>query len=228
MCGRFTQSQDVSAYIQTLVGNAEVPARRRRYNIAPTDAVAVLVAGESGPAMEWMRWGLVYPWDRDKEKPELCVNTRTESLMKRTFKNLLTTRRCLIPADGFFEWRKDPRRRVPIRYVVKGGGWFFFAGLYDDAADPEKHTAHAFSIITCPPNELVQPVHNRMPVILPQGSEKIWLNPKIKEPEQLIALLGPYPSSSMLSYEVSPAVNSVRNDTPDCVNPVVVLRTCKD
>ncbi len=224
MCGRFV-----------LQGTAALPERfdaavtpmvqlqlTPRYNIAPTQPVAMVVEGAAdGRRLEPARWGLT-PKYAPKGKGAITIfNARSETLLEKAgFRRLLAGGRCLVPADGFYEWEKVGGAKLPWLYRLKGGETFAFAGLYDRWTDDEGRELNACTILTTQPNELVLPVHNRMPVILPREAEGEWLDPRVTEPGELLPLLAPYPAGRMEHVAVSRAVNNSRIDDPSLLQPV--------
>jgi len=149
------------------------------------------------------------------------INAKAETLTeKRTYIKPLSYQRCLIPASGFFEWQKTDQGKVPYLFYIPDRPVFCFAGLYVIRKDSEDHELRSFTIITTTPNKLVEPIHDRMPVILSKEEEKIWLNPDFTEADQLLPLLDPYPVSEMEKHEVSTDVNSTRNNSPELIQPL--------
>lgn len=222
MCGRFTLATKPEDLMETLPGFElpdELPAR---YNIAPSQPVAV-VANNGQNKIEFFRWGLIPFWAEDPAIGNRMINARSETLAsKRSFKTPYRRRRCLVLADGFYEWRKEPGRRAktPMYIRLKSGEPFAFAGLWESWRAPHDETILSCTIITTRPNALVEKIHNRMPVILAPEAYDLWLDPGEKHPDELDPWLGPYPASQMTAFPVSTFVNSPRNDAPDCIVPV--------
>jgi putative SOS response-associated peptidase YedK len=202
MCGRFSLTQAERAIIGDRFELEDEPDLTPRYNIAPSQKVAVIMNDKPRKIQEAV-WGLPFA----KVQP---INTRVDSLEKPFFHHLLEEKRCLVPADGFYEWRKEAKGKVPMRIVLKGRGIFAFAGIW-----MEKDGIRFFSILTTEPNELMKPIHHRMPVILEKKSEKAWLSG-----ESLTEPLKPYPSDEMEAYEISTLVNSPKNDVEDVIRRV--------
>jgi putative SOS response-associated peptidase YedK len=168
-----------------------------------------------------MRWGLVPAWATDPKIGSSLINARAETLTRRTaFKDAFERRRCLVIADGFYEWRKLGAARTPLLIHLKSERSFGFAGLYETWNPPLGQPLTTCTIVTTEPNELVQPIHNRMPVILPKEAEDLWLDSSLADHRRLLDLLQPYPADEMIAYEVSSLVNSVKNDSPECIEPV--------
>jgi putative SOS response-associated peptidase YedK len=215
VCGRFTQADPRQLAIRfDLAALAELPAR---FNVAPTQPVPII----TGPgAMVLARWGLVPSWAKDLSIGSRLINARAETLeAKSAFREALRTRRCLVPADGFFEWKKEGRQRRPFYFRLPDGAPFAFAGLWATWRDPAGQPVTSFTIVTTEPNALLAPVHDRMPVILLPGAEARWLDPSTKDLADLLDLMQPYPSHEMEGFEVAPVVNNVANDVPACIEP---------
>lgn len=197
------------------------------YNVAPTQSVPIIVrpgddAAESEPRlMELAKWGLVPFWAKDAKKAfKPLINARSETLMEsRVFKQSFMRRRCIIPADSFYEWQRSETTKIPMRILLKGHGLFAFAGIYEEGRDADGNPVKSCSIITVAANELVSPVHDRMPAILPPELEAAWLDCGRFDQDLLQSALAPYPKELMELYAVSNLVNSVRNNSPACLIP---------
>ena len=219
MCGRFSVSVDpvlVAERFQVAVPDDARP----RYNVAPTQPVLVVRRSrERGVVADEVRWGLVPHWARDTSGSGRMINARVETLQAK-FGNLLERRRCLVPSDGFYEWRTDPDgKRRPVRYTLADGSLFAFAGLWAVWKDPQTgELLRSCTIVTCPPNEIVEPVHDRMPVILPWAAEARWLSEDVGAAEAMQLLL-PFPAEEMAAAEVSPLVGNPDNDTAELFDP---------
>jgi putative SOS response-associated peptidase YedK len=186
-----------------------------RYNIAPTQDVAVIF-DESPRTLSAAKWGLIPSWSKDPSIGARMINARAETLdEKPSFRGLLKKRRCLIPADGFYEWRKNAdETKTPMRITLASGEAFALAGLWDVWKTPEGEWLKTCTIITTEPNALMAPIHNRMPAVLTREAEAEWLNKANDDPGYLKSLLVPYPVEAMRAYEVSRRVNSVKNEEP--------------
>lgn len=225
MCGRYSLTETPSLEQRFLAEIAEQGWLTTRYNIAPTQDVPVVVQAlhrdRPGRTIERMRWGLVPFWSKDTKTAYRLINIRAESFSeKRTFQPHLRSKRCLVPATGFFEWRREGKKRRPYYVRVRGEQLFAFAGIRDRWRGPDGAVVDSCSIVTVPANELVATIHDRMPAILPEEAEGLWLDPARSRPEELLPLLQPFPARSMEMYEVGPAVNSVRNESPELLTPV--------
>jgi putative SOS response-associated peptidase YedK len=220
MCGRFTLTVDAEtleeAYqIEDMSGDWSP-----RYNIAPTQSVAVLVSSQKRQ-LEWMRWGLVPSWAKDISVGNQMINARSETLVEKpSFRKAFQKGRCLILADGFFEWAKEEKYKVPYYFSLTGRQPFAFAGLSENWRDSQGNSLKSCSIITCQANTLVGQFHDRMPVILTGESLWAWLDDGKTEME-LKAMLQPFRPELMKSTRVSTLVNNPALDVPECVIPVM-------
>lgn len=191
-----------------------------RYNIAPgQQAAAVFFDGKR--RLAGLQWGLIPSWARDPKIGYQLINARAETLNdKPSFRQSFRKKRCLIVADGFYEWQRVGRGKVPVFIRLKQGKPFAFAGLYDDWSPPEGKAIRTFTIITTVANKLLAPIHDRMPAILPKEAYAAWLGEKTWPLEECSRMLGPYPEQEMEYWQVSPSVNSPQNDGPECIQPV--------
>lgn len=222
MCTRFTMGQERAVLAKRFGFDPDAPALQKRWNQAPGQDAAVVVFSDGRRRLDLMRWGLVPFWAEDPKIGSRLINARAESLAdKPSFREAFRSRRCLVPADGFYEWAKGPgNRKQPLRFVLSGGAPFAFAGLWESwekGQSGARHPLITFTIITTQPNDLVSPVHNRMPVILKPGDEETWFS---GGPEEASRLLRPYPAREMESYAVSTRVNSPANEGPELIEPV--------
>lgn len=221
MCGRYTQTQAGPILLSRFRLEDTALDLKPRYNIAPgQEAPVVIHEATKTPAM--MRWGLVPSWAKDPAIGNKMINARAETITEKpSFKRLIERRRCLVLADGFYEWRKEERGKVPMRFVLKNRDPFAFAGLWDRWRTPDGAELRTFTIITTAANELMRPVHDRMPVILAPDAEEPWLDAGSVNPAAILSSLKPYPSESMEAYDVTTLVNSPKNDRPECIAEVV-------
>lgn len=218
MCGRFTLTEDWTEIIRSfgLVDNGfRYPPH---YNIAPSQNVVAIVANSDGERRAGLlKWGLI-PSSSDSPKTTFSTfNARSETLLKNgTWKRLVPRKRCIIPADGFYEWRKSTKR--PLRIQLKSRKLFGLAGLYDTwtSADGTQKVSSC-TIITCKPNLFMSSIHDRMPVILPKEDEDLWLDRSVTDTDLVTDMLQPYTNSDMHAYYVPPMVGNVRNDGAECV-----------
>ena len=221
MCGRFTLTLDPGELQETLNLGEITFEYTPRYNIAPTQPVAVVCDAQTRK-VELFRWGLVPSWAKDISIGERLINARSETLgEKPSFRSAFAHRRCLILADGFYEWhlRAQNSPKVPYYFKLKSGKPFAFAGLWESWHSPKGDDLHTCTIITCAANDLVAEHHERMPVILPLNVQYSWLAPQTPAIE-LASLFASYPPSDMVAYPVSKAVNSPENDTAECIKAI--------
>jgi len=190
-----------------------------RFNIAPTQDVLGITQAAGRRTLKTFRWGLVPSWAKDGKTSKPLINAKYETIAEKpSFKNAFKRRRCLIPADGFFEWQQEPgvKLKRPVYFQRQDQGLFAFAGIWERWQSATGEALESCAIITVPANELIAPVHDRMPAILLQANEQEWLDESASM-ESVYQLLGPYPSDLMMANEVSLLVNSPKNDTEDCV-----------
>jgi putative SOS response-associated peptidase YedK len=219
MCGRYRLSrrkQLVEEYFHTA---PDAPDWAPRYNIAPTQPVPVIRQNPKKPRRELslMRWGLIPSWAKDSSISAHLINARSETAAtKPAFRDPLTSRRCIVPADGFYEWLRTGNAKKPYCFEVNDGELFAFAGLWDRWKDPSGQWIKSCSILTTTPNAVTSPVHDRMPVIIDRADYDLWLDPGMTNVEAASDLLKPYDARTMRSYPVSTRVNHVANDDPEC------------
>jgi putative SOS response-associated peptidase YedK len=221
MCGRYMLTTPVDALRQLFLFT-ERPNLAPRYNIAPTQDVPIVRRTRDGTGREliMVRWGLIPYWAEDPKIGNRLINARGESVARTAaFREAYQRRRCLVPADGFFEWQKVGRDRQPLLVRRQDLAPFAFAGLWERWPQPGGGVLRSCTIITCPANELVAPVHDRMPVILAPDDHERWLDPSRADGRDL---LKPYPAPELEAYPVSPRVNSPQNDDPECIAPLAV------
>jgi putative SOS response-associated peptidase YedK len=218
VCGRFTQTNE-EAVLRARFGFKALKAKvEPRYNIAPTDPVLVLVQEAEGLTFEEHRWGLLRATAKSPKSSPRPINARVENLaVSRMFRDLLPIQRCLVVADGFYEWGGPKERRQPYRVHLKTDEPFTFAGLWDAWRDPAGGELRTCTIVTTAANDLVRPIHDRMPVILYREAEARWLDPGLTSNADLLRLLVPRPVEELEVYPVSTEVNSVRAQGPECI-----------
>jgi putative SOS response-associated peptidase YedK len=223
VCGRYRLSrrkQIVEEYFDSVSGEEDWAPR---YNIAPTQSVPVIRQNPKEPIRELslMRWGLIPSWSKDPSGAARMINARAETAStKPAFRDALKSRRCLIPADGFYEWSRTGTTKQPYCFVVNEGELFAFAGLWDRWKDPSGNWIKTCSILTTIPNAVTTAVHDRMPVILDPDSYDLWLDPGMTNVAAASELLKPCDARLMRCYPVSTRINSVGNDDPECCQPV--------
>ena len=220
MCGRFTLTLSSELFAE-VIGQIEAARIQPRYNIAPTQQVAVVREDAGGRRhLDFLRWGLIPPWAKDVAVGNHMINARSETVHEKpAFSHAFRFRRCLILASGFFEWRKDGGRKQPLYVHMKDGGLMVFAGLWESWKSPQGEIVESCTILTTSSNSLIRPLHDRMPVILGTSDGDIWLSHETTR-EQLVPLFQPYPSELLDMYPVGPGVNSPRNDSPELIEPI--------
>lgn len=216
MCGRYT----LTVPIDQLAAEFDLDEVRAElspnFNVAPTQSVAAILAENGGRRLETLRWGLVPSWAKDPEIGARMINARSETAPEKpSFRSAFKRRRCLIPADGFYEWKREEGGKQPFYIHMKDGRPFAFAGLWEDWNDGEIRSC---TILTTSANGLVGEVHERMPVILPAEDRDAWLDPEA-ETQELVSLLRPYPGDDLETFPVSRFVNSPRNNDERCIEP---------
>ena len=200
MCGRFVLVTDLKN-IQKNFNIQEVFCQYQpSWNIAPSQLIPAIIHHDGKNLLVCFRWGLIPSWSRDPSIAEKMFNARAETVDKKpSFRDAFKKRRCLIVADGFYEWKKEGNKKMPLYYYLKSGRPFGFAGLYEKWLSPEKKEINTCTIITTAANELIAPVHDRMPVILSHDQEKVWLTGDAAHIEDLKSILKPYPAEEMSS-----------------------------
>ncbi len=197
MCGRFVLLTDLSVIMESFgIPDAEGEFGQSD-NISPGQLVAAVVHENANRLLSF-RWGLIPSWAKDPSISKRLFNARAETVSEKpSFRDAFKKRRCLIVADGFYEWQKQGNRKNPFLFFLRSGQPFGFAGLYDKWTSPDRQTVHTCTIITTGANELIKPVHDRMPVIIPKESESAWLDPENRDRELLQSLLAPCPAEKM-------------------------------
>ncbi len=218
MCGRFSLGVDTDRLIAAFGIDTVVDSHEPRFNLAPTQPVPAVVRGDDGLRLGALRWGLVPYWADDPAMGARLINARSETVdSKPAFRESFARRRCWVLADGFYEWRQDGDRKVPIHFRLPDGAPFAFAGLWDRWRDGDEDVVSC-TILTTGPNDDVSPVHDRMPVVLPADVRDRWLDPDADSAE-LKSLLRPFPGR-LAHHPVSSRVNRPENDDPSLVEPV--------
>jgi putative SOS response-associated peptidase YedK len=220
MCGRFTLRTS-GVVLAEFFGLAEVPPLQPRYNIAPTQPVPVvrMAPEQEGRELVLLRWGLIPSWADDPSIGNRLINARADTVAaKPAFRSAFRRHRCLVVADGFYEWQKLDGKKQPYFIRLRDDRPFAFAGLWEHW-DRGGGPVESCTILTTEANERVGAIHDRMPVILDPRDHDLWLDPDMQDPKQLQPLLGPYPGEAMTAYPVGTLVNNPRNDDPKCVEP---------
>lgn len=216
MCGRFTLKTNI-ATVAKVFGVEPTLDVAPRYNVAPAqEVVSILRNGTAHLAQ--LRWGLIPAWAKEESIGSKMINARAETLAEKpSFKRLLQSRRCLVVADGFYEWRQENGHKTPMYITLKDDSPFAFAGLWDLWKSPDGQQIRSCTIITTDPNELVAPIHNRMPVILSKSACEEWLDTAIRDEHVLLPLLTTYPADEMKARPVSRLVNDPKKDSPELI-----------
>ena len=221
MCGRYTITRPNNLVLRFDLASDE-PDLPPRYNVAPTQTVPIVLNSAGQSTLETVPWGFQTPWGKREVKAIAPINLRAETIAEKpVFRSALQRHRCLMPADGFYEWQTLPgeKRKQPWYFRLRDGDLFGFAGIYSPGT--ERGTAPTgCALITTAPNELVAPAHNRMPVILPRNLEAMWLDPDVDDTDALLQLLRPLSAELMVGFPVSAAVSSARNDSFELINPL--------
>lgn len=224
MCGRITLTTpggELAGYLRAL-GSLSWPPR---YNIAPTQDVATVRQANGERRLEPMRWGLIPGWADGPSIGNRMINARAETVADRSaFREPFRSRRCLVLADGFYEWQQTNGGKQPHYLYRSDGRPLTLAGLWDTWRPPDDDAVTSCTIITTRPNDLVEPLHDRMPVILEESEWDRWLDPSPADPRELQALLDPFPPDRMSAHPVTTRVNSPANDDPDCIRPLERVR----
>jgi putative SOS response-associated peptidase YedK len=222
MCGRYVLNapEDLSERFQLRQLSISLPTT---WNAAPTNELPVIVENSDGePEARAMKWGLIPRWAKPGDKKSVApINARAETLTEKPmFRNLIKKNRCLVPANGFYEWKNLGDHKQPYFISVPDDPLFAFAGLYDESQGEEGEIIGTYTIITTSANEMMSQLHDRMPVILHRDDEEEWLDREVTDPAQVQRLLGPYPADEMEAVPVSRKVNNVRNDGPELLETV--------
>lgn len=221
MCGRFTLFTDYALLLDRFnIGEAAVgeDEYEPNYNIAPSQPILAIINDGKQNRLGTLRWGLIPGWAKDEKIGYKMINARAETAAEKpSFRTAFRKRRCLIPADSFYEWKRNGDVKTPMRIRLASGEPFAFAGLWESWKSPEGKTVHSCTILTTEPNELMADIHDRMPVILPKSAEAKWLDPDLQDAEELQAFLVPYTAAPLEAHEVSPLVNSPRNNGPELI-----------
>ena len=221
MCGRFVQITPIPKLVKRFKVRRLTPVDKGPcYNVAPTHQI-LIVNNEGERQLIQARWGLVPSWAKDPSIGNHMINARAETVARKpAFRHALETRRCLIIADGFFEWKKEGNRKLPMYLRLSSGKVFAFAGPYNIWTSPAGETMYTCTIVTTEANGLVKPFHDRMPAILPKNEEDLWLDPNVRDKEELLTLLRPYDADEMETWEVTPKMNRPEHDAAENIKPI--------
>lgn len=225
MCGRFTQSQTAQKIAQAFqVDN--VASLTRRYNIAPTQPVATILQtkDDANRQFKMLRWGLIPSWAKDAKMGSRLINARAETVAEKpSFRSAFKQRRCLVLTDGFYEWQQQEKNKQPFYFRVRNGEPFAFAGLWERWKDAEGEEIQSCTILTTEANEIMRPIHDRMPVIIDAKDYDGWLDPQVQKSDYVQSLLRPYLAEEMTVYAVSTLVNKRNNDSPECIKRIKAI-----
>ena len=221
MCGRYSETGGVPNLERHFGAPAKLPDYRPRYNIAPTQSAPVVVVDDGGRVIKRMRWGLIPFWAKDIKIGHRMINARAESVSEKpAYRRSFQRQRCVVAADGFYEWQRREHDKQPFRFTLDPEAPIGFAGLWDRWKDPDSDFGElqSFTIITTTANSIARPVHDRMPVILPPETYERWLDPDLRDVGVLLAWLQPYATGAMRCYPISRLINSPANDRPECID----------
>jgi len=224
MCGRITFTLDKTDLITILkdrydIEEEDIDYYLPRYNIAPTNQVLAIINDGKKNRIGPLKWGYVPHWAKDNKF--MAINAKAETIdEKPMFKDAFRRQRCIILADGFYEWQKFGNQKLPYRIILNDSKLMVFAGLWNANILEDGTKQFTCTILTTNPNDLMKNIHDRMPVILNEETEKLWLNPRISDLELLKSLLVPYPDTKMTAYRVSEVVNNARFESPECIRPL--------
>ncbi len=222
MCGRFSLGASAST-LAAQFGLFETPAWSPRYNIAPTQEILVVVRDPTDARRQarLYRWGLIPSWAKDPSIGNQMINAQAETAAtKPAFRVAFRKRRCLILADGLYEWKKEGRQKQPFHIRLRDGRPFAFAGLWEHWEGAGGTAIDSCTILTTIPNALLRPLHHRMAAVFGANDYDLWLDPSVQDVHRLQSLLQPYPAEEMTAYPVSSRVNNPINDTPECIQPL--------
>lgn len=216
MCGRYTLTTSIST-VASIFGVSPTLETSPRYNVAPTQEVVSILSNGSAH-LDWLQWGLIPSWAKDASIGSKMINARAETLAEKpSFKRLLRSKRCLVIADGFYEWKKESGGKTPMYITLKDHSPFAFAGLWDLWHSPDGSELRTCTIITTDANGLVAPIHNRMPVILPADARDVWLDSQLHGEHALLPLLKPYNADEMTARAVSRLVNNPKSEGAELI-----------
>ena len=219
MCGRFVQKSEIGLIIEEFRVKIILGEAIKSYNIAPGQNAGVIINDGVKKFMQF-RWGLIPSWAKDTKMGSKMINARAETLPEKpSFKSALKCRRCLIPADGFYEWKRSGKQKTPFYIYSRSEHPLGLAGLWDKWLTKQEDALYTFTIITTGANSLIGSIHDRMPAIIPEPHREVWLDPDIKDVERLSALLKPYAPSELQMHRVLECVNSPQNNGPEIVRP---------
>ena len=219
MCGRFTRQSPGDVIVKDFAIKELSIDMPPSFNVSPGQDIAVIIK-DSVRKLVSRRWGLIPHWSRDPSIGYKLINARSETVEEKpSFKSSYRERRCLVVADGFYEWKKEGKHKYPYFIRTASGRLFAMAGIWDSWTAPDAQPVYTCGILTTRANSVLEPIHNRMPVILSRENEEKWLDTEIPDLDSLKTLMEPYNDEEMVAYRVSDRVNSPKNNDPDCVIP---------
>jgi putative SOS response-associated peptidase YedK len=221
MCGRFVRFSSIKEIAEHF--NVGIPPFESEpsYNVAPSQDI-IIINNSGAKQLAKCHWGFIPSWAKDPSVGYKMINARVETITEKpSFKAAFRKQRCLVIANGFYEWQKDNKRKIPFYIHLKSGEPLGFAGLYNPWTSPEGEKMCTSTILTTESNEIISGIHDRMPVIVPRDKENIWLAPEVDDVELLKDFLRPFPSEEMVVRQVSDRVNSPGNDSPDNIEPII-------
>lgn len=224
MCGRFTLTASIEEILNRFDIQVFLEAENYEpsYNIAPSQSVLAVINDGRQNRMGFLKWGLVPSWAKDASVGNKMINARAETVAEKpSFRNAFKKKRCLIVADSFFEWKRhEDQTKTPMRIKLKSSDLFAMAGIWESWKAPDGRLLYSCSVITTLPNELMKGIHDRMPVILKPEDERLWLDPSLADSAYLQQFLRPFDEDQMEAYEVSPLVNSPKNNRIDIIQKI--------
>jgi len=222
MCGRFAQTEALNVLIEKLHIDDILAEENQCYNFAPGQKVLSVICQDGKRKAVDFKWGLIPHWAKDKSIGNKLINARSETAHEKpSFKYSFKSKRCLIPVTGFYEWQKSGKEKRPVFIYLKSNEFFTLGGLYSNWTSPGGDLIQTCTILTTEPNSLLEPVHNRMPVIIKEDNHKLWLDTAVENnQEELLSILNPYPPDEMAMHYVSKYVNTPGNNGPQCTEPL--------
>lgn len=220
MCGRFDLHSEPVVILKEFRIDHVAVDYKPSYNIAPSRNI-VIIRDDGKRHLVHCRWGFLPSWAEDPNIGYKMINARAETVAEKpAFRDAFRNQRCLVVADGFYEWRKAGKQRLPVYVRLKSQKPIGFAGIYNTWTSPEGESICTCTIITTAANDLISPIHDRMPAIVPKDREDIWLDPNVRDKEKLIPLLTPFPSEELEIHDVSPLINNPEYDSPEGIKPL--------
>ena len=217
MCGRFVTNIPADE-IAEIFHLGEAPQLEPRYNVSPSQLVPVVRSAGEHNILSPMKWGLVPSWSKDPSMGSHMINARSETVAEKpAFRHAIKYNRCIIPISGFYEWQAVEHHKQPYFTHLKGHAPMCLAGIWEHWTAPDGSVLETFSILTTSANKLIEPIHERMPVILKPADFNLWLSRNMHDPHELVDIYKPYPVDEMIAYKVSDLVNNPKFDSPSCI-----------